>query len=294
MDRFDAMKAFVRVVQTGSFSATGRELNTTQTTISKRIAALEQTLGVKLLKRSSRDHALTPEGARYFESCLQILEQVEETEASLHQDIHELKGHLRISVPVAFGRILLMPLLPKFFAQYPNISVELLVSDKHVDLMSEGVDVAIRASLLDDSGLVARHLMDNHLKLYASPDYLANMPAIKQPSDLTDHQCLLYSRLKSQRTWTLQNADHTQTISVNGKVKCDDGDVLLEAAQLGLGIGLFPEWMSKQAVESGRLMPVLPAYQERTLPMYAVYPKNLYTPMRIRCFIEFIRSYLVI
>ncbi|SMY16663.1 LysR family transcriptional regulator [Photobacterium aquimaris] len=293
MDRFEAMKAFVRVVQTGSFSATGRELNTTQTTISKRIAALEKILGVQLLRRSSREHSLTPAGHRYFESCLQILAQVEETEANLHDNITQLSGHIRIAVPVAFGRILLTPLLPTFFAQYPNISIELFVSDRHVDLISEGVDLAIRARKLEDSNLVARHLMDNPLKLYASPHYLDRVSPILVPDDLSQHECLLYSRLTSQQTWTLKNDQQSYVVPVNGAFKCDDGDVLLEATLHGLGISIFPPWMASQALAEGKLIEVLPTYQEQTLPMYAVYPKDVYVPYRIQCFIDFLKQHLM-
>ncbi|KPA53277.1 LysR family transcriptional regulator [Photobacterium leiognathi subsp. mandapamensis] len=292
MDRFEAMKAFVRVVQTGSFSATGRELNTTQTTISKRIAALETSLGVKLLKRSSRDHSLTPAGSRYFESCLRILAQVEETEASLHDDVQQLAGHIRIAVPVAFGRILLTPLLPTFFAQYPNISVELLVSDRHVDLIAEGVDLAIRARKLEDSNLVARHLMDNPLKLYASKSYIDKSEPILIPANLAKHQCLLYSRLSAQQTWTLTGNGQSHAVAVSGALKCDDGDVLLEATLCGLGVGIFPPWMASQGLAQGKLVEVLPEYQEQTLPMYAVYPKDVYIPYRIQCFIDFLKQHL--
>ncbi|PKF48906.1 LysR family transcriptional regulator [Enterovibrio nigricans] len=284
MDRLSAMKAFMRVVQTGSFSATGRELNTTQTTISKRIAALESELGVQLLIRSSRDHTLTSAGALFFEKCQQILADLDEAETAVRSDITQLKGHIRLSVPVAFGRLVLTPLLPKFFAHYPNISIEIMASDRHVDLIGEGIDLAIRAKQLEDSALIARHLMDNELKLYASPDYIQRMGKPIKPSDLNTHACLLYSRFSEQQRWVLQDNNGTHSVDINGPLRSDNGDVLLEAALAGVGIGLFPFWMVSDWINQGKLTPVLPQYKERTLPMYVIYPKAINTPLRVRCF----------
>ncbi|NVP02792.1 LysR family transcriptional regulator, partial [Photobacterium damselae subsp. damselae] len=169
MDKLGAMRAFVRVVQTGSFSATGRELNTSQTAISKKVAALEKEIGVKLLTRNSRELALTPSGTEYFNKCVAILGEIDEAEASAREDVAVPKGVLRISAPIAFSRLVLASLLSEFNSLYPEISIDLLASDQHVDLISSGVDVAIRARNLEDSTLIARHLFDNVLMLFASP-----------------------------------------------------------------------------------------------------------------------------
>ncbi|GAL02499.1 transcriptional regulator LysR family [Photobacterium aphoticum] len=151
MDQLSAMRAFVRVVQTGSFSAAGRDMHTTQTTISKKVAALENHIGVKLLTRSSRDHALTQAGAEYYETCVNLLGELDEAEARARSDVALPRGVLRITAPVAFGRLLLAPIISEFFSLYPDIQVDLLLSDKHVDLISDGIDVAIRARQLEDS-----------------------------------------------------------------------------------------------------------------------------------------------
>lgn len=289
MDQLSAMRVFVRVVQTGSFSATGRELNTTQTTISKKVAALEKALGVKLLTRSSRDHALTDVGAEYYEKCVAILGEVDEAEANARSQVASPKGVIRIAAPVAFGRLVIAPIIAEFFSLYPEIRVDLAQSDRHVDLISEGVDVAIRARKLEDSSLIARHLFENPLLLVASPDYLALHGEPKEPMELKRHNCLVYTMLKALNNWHFHRDDKQYSVPVSGNFQSDNGDVILEVALAGLGFAQLPIWMVGEHLKSGRLKQVLPDYKAQTLPFNAIYPQNRYVPLKVRCFVDFIK-----
>lgn len=292
MDQLGAMRVFVRVVQTGSFSATGRELNTTQTTISKKVAALEKKLGVKLLTRSSRDHALTDVGAEYYEKCVAIIGELDEAEARARSQVTSPRGVIRIAAPIAFGRLILAPVIAEFFSLYPEIKVDLTLSDKHVDLIGEGVDVAIRARKLEDSSLVARHLFDNQMLLVASPEYLAQHGEPKDPMELKRHNCLVYSMLKTLNVWHFSRGGKNLSVPVNGNFQSDNGDVLLEVALAGLGFAQLPIWMVGEYLKSGRLKQVLSDYEAQTLPFNAIYPQNRYVPLKVRCFVDFMKQKL--
>lgn len=292
MDQLSAMRAFVRVVQTGSFSATGREMNTTQTTISKKVAALENKLGVKLLTRSSRDHALTPVGAEYYEQCVAILGELDEAEARARSEVASPRGVIRIAAPVAFGRLVIAPMISEFFALYPEIKVDLSLSDRHLDLISDGIDLAIRARKLEDSALVARHLFDNPMILLASPDYLVQHGEPQEPADLKRHNCLVFTNLKSINVWQFSRDGKEFTVPVKGNFQSDNGDVLLEVALSGGGLVQLPNWMVDEHINTGRLQQVLGEYSGQNLPFNAIYPQTRYVPLKVRCFIDFMKRKL--
>lgn len=292
MDQLSAMRAFVRVVQTGSFSATGREMNTSQTTISKKVAALEKKIGVKLLARSSRDHALTPAGAKYYQTCVDILGELDEAEAEARSEVTSPQGTIRISAPVAFGRILLAPIMAEFFQRYPDIKVDLQLSDQHTDLISDGIDVAIRAKQLEDSTLIARHLFDNPMLVLAAPSYLQQHGEPKTPEDLKQHNCLVYSRMKDINVWSFTKQNQKHAVAVNGNFQSDNGDVLLEVALTGMGIVILPIWMAEHHLKEGRLTQLMNDYTGQNLPFNAVYLQSRYTPLKVRCLIDYLKEKL--
>lgn len=292
MDQLGAMRVFIRVVQTGSFSAAGREQNTSQATISKKVAALEAKLGVKLLTRSSRDLSLTQVGAEYYEKCVAIISELDEAEAKARSQLASPKGVIRITAPVVFGRLVLAPIMAEFLSIYPDIKVDLALSDKHVDLITEGVDVAIRAKQLEDSSLVARHLFDNPMLLVASPDYLALQGEPKEPTELKQHNCLVYSRLKTVNVWYFDYQDQNFTIPVRGNFQSDNGDVILELALTGVGLAVLPIWMVDEHLKSGRLKQIMSDYVAKPLPFNAIYPQSRYIPLKVRCFVDFIKQKL--
>lgn len=292
MDQLSAMRAFVRVVQMGSFSSAGRDMNTTQTTISKKVAALEKKIGVKLLTRSSRNHTLTPTGAEYFEQCVAILGELDEAEVRARSEIASPRGTIRIAAPVAFGRLVIAPHIAEFFCLYPEIKVDLALSDKHVDMISDGIDVAIRAKQLEDSSLVARHRFNNQMMLLASPKYLALYGEPKEPQELKQHNCLVFSNLKSINVWRFIKEDKELLVTVSGNFQSDNGDVLLEVALAGIGIVQLPNWMVNSHIKSGTLKEIMGDYSGQTLPFNAIYPHNRYVPLKVRYFIDFMKEKL--
>ncbi len=292
MDQLGAMRVFVRVVQTGSFSAVGRELNTTQATISKKVAALEAKLGVKLLTRSSRDVSLTQAGADYYEQTVVVLAELDEVEARVRSQIAAPQGTLRVAAPIAFGRLVLAPMIGEFIQRYPDIKIDMSLGDRHVDLMTEGVDVAIRARKLEDSSLIARHLFENPMLLVASPKYLERNGAPKTLDDLKQHNCIVYSLMKGINIWHFSYQGQERSIPVSGTFQSDNGDTNLEVVLAGLGITGLPIWMVDEYLRSGRLVRVLPDYQGDNIPFNAIYPQNRYVPLKVRCFVDFLKGKL--
>lgn len=292
MDQLGAMRAFIRVVQIGSFSAVAREQNTSQATISKKVAALETKVGVKLLTRSSRDLSLTQVGVDYYEKCVAIIGELDEAEARVRSQVASPRGVIRITAPVVFGRLVIAPVIAEFLSLYPDIKVDLALSDKHVDLITEGVDVAIRARQLEDSSLVARHLFDNPMLLVAAPEYLALQGGPQDPSELKRHNCLVYSMLKTVNVWHFCHEQQNISVLVNGNFQSDNGDVILEVALAGTGLAVLPIWMVDSHLKSGRLKQIMPDYVAKPLPFNAIYPQSRYVPLKVRCFVDFVKQKL--
>ncbi|KJF93656.1 LysR family transcriptional regulator [Photobacterium angustum] len=290
MDQLGAMRAFIRVVQTGSFSATAREQNTTQATISKKIAALEHKLEGKLLTRSSRDLALTEVGAEYYERCVAIISELDEAESNVRAHRALPQGLIKIAAPITFGNIFIAPIISEFLARYPDISVDLTLSDKHVDIISEGVDVAIRARELEDSSLIARHLFDNPNILVASSAYIAKYGEPVTPEDLNQHNCIIYSLSSTMNNWNFYNKKIKKSVSVSGNFKSDSCDAILRSVLDGVGIALLPVWMVDNEINAGRLKQLMPSYKTQPLPFHAIYTNNRYVSLKIRCFIDFIKE----
>ena len=288
MDQLRAIRAFARVVQTGSFSAAARDANTSQATISKRVAALEEKLGVRLMMRSSRDHSLTRAGADYYEKCVAILEELDEAESNARTEVASPRGVLRVTTAVAIGRLLVGPLIAEFLSRYAEIELDLALTDRHVDLLGEGYDVAIRAQRPKDSALIARQLFPNPLFLIASPGYLEQHGVPQNPEELADHNCIIYSQLSTLAVWQFARAGQDISVHVGGKFRCDNGDTVLEAAIAGVGFAMLPHWMIHSQLDSDLLRVVMPEFQLASLPVHAVYPQRRYLPLKVRCFIEFL------
>lgn len=290
MDQLGAMRAFVRVVQTGSFSAAAREMNSGQANISKKVSALEAKLGVKLITRSSRELSLTEVGAHYLEKCIAILAELDEAESTARAQVATPSGLLRVTAPVALGRLLLAPHMNEFLATYPDIKIDLSLSDEHVDLIANGIDIAFRAKQLEDSSLVARHLFNNPMLLLATPEYLEAKGTPSHPNDLVDHNCLVYSMSKSLSNWSFYTEDRALNVNVSGNIRCDSGDVLLELALAHNGIVQLPIWMVNKELKEGKLIQLLQEYAGINLPFHAIYPQNRYVPLKVRCFVDFMKA----
>jgi len=290
MDQLGAMRAFVRVIQLGSFSAAAREQNSTQATVSKKVAALEQKLGIRLINRSSREQSLTQAGAEYFEHCVAVLSEIDEVEARVRSETASPKGLLRIAAPAAFARLVLAPLLPQFIERYPDIEIDLLLDERHIDLISEGVDLAIRARKLEDSSLIARPLFDNPLMLVASPDYLARCGTPETPTALKQHDCIVYSLNRTLNHWHFHKDGIETKVPVSGAIRSNNGETNLALALAGQGITQLPGWMADEYLRSGQLVQLLTDYTTDHIPINVIYPQSRYLPLKVRCFIDFVNE----
>ncbi len=284
MDRIGAMRVFVRVVKAGSFSAVARELNTTQPTISKKITLLEKELGVKLLRRSSREQELTEAGQVYFQRCQRILDDIDETESIIRHQTVAPQGTLRITAPVDFSHSILAPLLKDFLQLYPDIHVDLILDNREIDLVSEGVDVAIRVGELKDSSLFAKPVAESFFCMLASPEYLQQYGTPVEPEDLTQHNCIMYSLL---RIWNLVKTDRTISIPVSGNMRCNNGDMILESALIGTGIAMLPYWLVYKELNAGTLKQIMHDTMPDPVPINAVYLDKKYLPLKVQSFIDF-------
>lgn len=290
MDQLSAMRAFVRVAESGSFSAAARAFNTTQATISKRVAALEDLLGVKLLIRSSRDQALTEAGEEYLQRAIQILDAVDDAEMLARCQTDAPRGLLRITASMDFGRRILSPLLREFMQLYPDIRVDLMLSNYQLDLISSGIDVAIRAGQFEDSSLISRALGRMPLCVVATPAYLRQHGRPGHPSELADHECLLYSLSTNPRRWFFDEDGRTISVLVNGKFQCDDGDAILDMVLADQGISMMPFWMMHHELHCQQLEVILAEFTLPAVAMRMVYPDRKHLPLKTRTFLDFMAA----
>lgn len=286
MDTLIAMRSFVRVVETGSFSAVAKEEDTTQATISKRVAALEAELGVRLLVRGSRVHQLTETGQSYYERVVSILGEIEEAESQARSLTATPRGKLRVSVPTMFGSLYIAPVISEFLATNPEIHLDMKYSEKMVDMVEEGIDVAIRLGELKDSSMIARRLGSDDLIIVASPGYLEKHQAPVHPGELKQHNCLVYSLTARGTVWSFTDKPADTAVHVSGNFQCDTGIGLMEMLLANAGIAFMPTWSVAHYIESGELVHILKGYN-RNYPINAVYPLNRYTPLKTKSFIDF-------
>lgn len=279
---------FVRVVETGSFSAVAKEMNSTQPTISKNIAELESWLGAKLLSRSTRSLRLTETGTDYYERCVAILADVEDAEQMVGHLQTQPRGTVRISTVVAFGRLHLVPRLEGFFKRYPEIRVDIRLSDRVVDLVEEGVDVAIRMGELADSSLIAKKLCTSPYVTVASPGYLKVNGIPKHPRDLREHNYIVYSDAGARSETRFKDHDEPFFVKVDGNLTTNNTEALRAALVAGIGIARTPRWLVADSIEAGQLVPVLAPFQPEPLAIHAVYPPGRHLPSKVRSFIDYI------
>lgn len=284
------MRIFARLVQTGSFSAVARELGIGQSTVSKRLASLETKLGTRLIARTSRTFSLTEVGSDYYERCLPILMEVDEAEASVKSMTSNPVGVLRVTVPVSFGLRHVIPRLPEFLRTYPNLKLDLMLMDRHVDLIAEGIDVAVRIGILDDSSLLSRRLGDSPRLLVAAKSYLDKHGRPKHPHELKKFDCLVYSLLGTGNIWHFQRQGKAFAVQVEGVFRANNSDAVRQMAVAGIGIMVLPKWMSQPYIKNGELEAILTDYTPRGFPIQAVYPQNRYVPSKVRSFVSFLRE----
>lgn len=290
MDKLEAMNAFVRVVALGSYAEAGRALGLTRSAVSKAVMELEQLLGARLLDRTTRRVSATEAGLAYYESCVDILARVDETEMQVSRLHDEPKGVLKINAPVSFGVLHLGPLIALFMASYPALKIELTLNDRFIDPIEEGVDVTIRIGVLADSSLIARRLAAARRVLVAAPAYLKELGVPERPEDLMKHRCLNYGHTTTLQRWQLTREGQTINVAINSVLCSNNGDVLRAAALGGQGITKLPTFLVGADVKAGRLNVVLPTYPPTGLGLFALYAPNRYLAAKTRLLVDFLAS----
>ncbi|OFA00894.1 LysR family transcriptional regulator [Duganella sp. HH101] len=289
MGQFRQISTFVEVVSKGSLSAAARAEGIAPAMIGRRLDALESRLGVKLLQRTTRKLALTNEGAAFLEDCQRILAELEEAETAVAERSAHATGHLMISAPAGFGRQHVAPLIPSFLAEHRDVSVTLNMSDRVVDIVGEGIDVAIRIASLSDSNLVSVKLADNERVVVAAPSYVKRHGEPKTLADLAKHNCLAISSEGSQRGWTFRDNGKNVVMKVSGNMGSNDGQVLHDWALAGKGLAWRSMWEVGNEIEAGKLQTVLNEHSAPGNDIYAVFAQRRHLPLRIRAFVDFLR-----
>ncbi|WP_250458691.1 LysR family transcriptional regulator [Microbulbifer litoralis] len=285
-----AIAVFASVVKHSNFARAAEEQGMTPSGVSRVISRLEERLGVRLLQRSTRRLSLTETGAAFHQRALQILRDLDEAEVEASAASLQPRGLLRLNAPVVFGRQHIAPLLRPLRAKYPELSVELTLSDHFVDLIEEGVDLAVRIGALSDSRLIARRLCANRRLLVASPDYLKHRGTPRAAADLDDHDCLVFTALDRPHQWRLVGPEGPVTVSAAGPLVCNNGEVLTEAAKDGLGIALGATFSVSGALRSGELVRVLPDYEFESTAIYVIYPSTRQLSRKVRAAVDFLAS----
>ncbi len=285
MDRFEEMKAFVAVVDRGSFVAAAEALQSSKSAVSRLVGELEVRLGVRLLHRTTRKLSLTEEGAVFHTRCQELLSKVDEAESEMTAHAVEAVGRLKVSGPVSFGLLHLAPQWPRFLARHPRVTLDISLSDRIVDLVDEGFDAAVRIASLPNSSLISRKLASTRLILCASPSYLADHPRLTHPADLSAHTVLAYSLLSTGDQWMFDGPQGPVSARVSARMVTNSGDTCCEAALQGLGIVLQPDFMVGTHLASGRLVELLPAYRSTELGIYLMYPSRQHVTPKVRALI---------
>jgi DNA-binding transcriptional LysR family regulator len=289
MDKINSLRAFVKVVELGSFSEAGRTLRLSRSAISKYVSELEQDLGVQLLNRTTRHASATENGQAYFERALTILADLDAADQAVAQAQSTPRGLLRVNAPMSFGTLQLGPAIADFMAQCPELQIQLVLSDDQVDPMQGGFDVTLRIADLESSSLIARKIVAIERVVCASPDYLKQHGTPKLPEDLRNHALLTYGFLLTGNQWKLtgKNGDD-HWIQPSWTLCVNNAEVLRDAAVKGRGVALLPTFIAGDALRAGELRIVLAAYKAPPLTLYAIYPPTRHLAVKVRLFIDFL------
>ncbi|MFG1412232.1 LysR family transcriptional regulator [Xanthobacter sp. VTT E-85241] len=288
MDRFQAMQAFVTVVEAGSFSAAARQIGVGQPAISKTIAQLEERLQVRLLARSTHSLAPTDAGLRFYERARAAIREAEEAELEARGAGAGLSGRLRISAATTFARLLIVPRLPEFLARHPDIEIDVLLDDRVIDLVSEGVDLALRMGELIDSTAIARRIARGQRSVLATPAYLARAGTPLAPADLATHEAIVYSQLGA--SWTFRRNGAQASVAVKGRVRLSAAEGIRAAVLADMGLTVNSDWMFAPELESGAVRRVLEDWELPPVDLWAVFPTGRLASAKARAFADYVES----
>ncbi|MEM9497940.1 MAG: LysR family transcriptional regulator [Pseudomonadota bacterium] len=289
MDRIDGMHSFVAVVETGSFSAAGQRLGISNKLVSKRVAQLERQVGMTLLHRTTRSMSLSHEGERYLEGARRVLAEVEQLETEFDGS-DGLKGTVRVAAPLTYGDLAVAGAASRFVKEHPDMTVELDLSDRYVDLAKGGFDIAIRIGHLNDSTLVVRKLGETAMKVVAAPSYLKRHGVPMHPAELCEHVCIRDANHPDPNRWPFHiDGQHVQ-VPVSGPFLANSPPACLVPTRAGLGIFVCPDVFLRDELDSGRLTEILPEFHSRTLPIQSVQLPSAFRKPRVRAFVDFMRA----
>ncbi|HBW1762819.1 TPA: LysR family transcriptional regulator [Klebsiella pneumoniae] len=292
MDRFDAMRAFARVVEAGSFTKAAQTLHMSKTTVTQLIQQLESRLRVRLLHRTTRKLGVTPDGAVYYERVIRLLADMEDAENSLSSAAMTPRGRLRVDVPSPLARLILVPALPAFHARYPDIQIDMGVSDRVVDLIGDNVDCVLRGGQITDQSLIARHVGDLQIGVYVAPSYVERLGAPAHPRELqnTDHCIVGFLSSRTSKIDPLVLCSENERIEITGNyvLAVDDGNAYLEAGLVGLGVIALPNYMAAAHQAVAALIPLFTQWRISPMPLYLAFPPNRHVNAKLRVFIDWI------
>ncbi|HTH95130.1 MAG TPA: LysR family transcriptional regulator [Rhodocyclaceae bacterium] len=300
MDKIQAMRTFVRVVEAASFSAVANEINTSQSAVSKQVAALEADLGVKLLTRTTRALTLTDEGERYFEHARRLVADISEVESSIRKGKQQLTGWLRVGASVGFGRIKLMPFIQSFMAKHPSLKIDLRLNDGFVDVVEQGLDVVVRIGTLQDSTMIARRVGMTYRIVLAHRSYVQSLasrslPLPTIPEELLSHNCLVYTEMPTKNLWTFtagasasEAVGTKRTIRVEGNLQTNSSEVIRAAVLAGMGIAYAPIWMFEEEIRRGEMHEILPDWKPKSIPISLVSPPERFHSAKVKAFADHI------
>ncbi|MFS4583204.1 LysR substrate-binding domain-containing protein [Phaeobacter sp. C3_T13_0] len=292
MEGMGDIPVVLAVAETHGFAAAAHRLGVSKSAVSKRISAIESKLGAQLFHRSTRNVSLTEAGEHFYRHAVRAFEAAQEAEDSVLALQGAPKGRLKVNIPMAFGRLHVAPLVPKFLETYPGIELDMVMDDRLIDLIDDGFDLAIRGGTLEDSSLVARKIVPLVNVLVAAPEYIDRHGAPGAINDLSSHNCLQYSYTRDFQEWKFRVSQKTVNIRATGNFRVNNGEALRDAILGGLGIGRLPSFIAGPDIASGRLIRVLPDYDMPSQTLYAIYPKRLHLPTKVRAFIDFIVEHI--
>jgi len=293
MGRLHAMETFVRVVETGSFSAAARDLKTGQPAISKTIAGLEDRLGVRLLVRSTRKLSPTEAGIAFYERALRAITEANEAEAAAHGVGAGLEGRLRVCAPVTFARLHLVPKLGEFLDAHPKLRLELVMDDRTIDLVSENIDAGFRLGVLTDSALTARKLTQAERLVVASPAYLARRGVPSTPADLLEHDGIIYGQTTGGEEWLFRRGTSETSVQIQSRLTLSAAEGVREAVIAGQGFSISSRWMFAPELESGEVVPILEEWSLPSMDLWVIYPTGRLKSTKVRAFVEWFEKIII-
>jgi DNA-binding transcriptional LysR family regulator len=288
MDTLEGLKTVIAVVETSSFTAASERAGMSKSLVSKYVGEVERQLGVRLFNRTTRRLALTDAGRLYYEQALLLIEQYNNMIDNVTGEKSDPRGLLRVSAPVTFGEMKLAPLIPHFTALYPDLNIEIVLSNSAVDMLEEGVDVRLRIGGVDDSNMIARHLKTFPLILCASSNYIGRYGAPQTPEELRSHTCIIDSNFRVGKQWPFISPQGvSSTINVTSVVAVNSPKAVLEIAIASGGIAMIPEFIVEDAIKNNQLVPILADHTTLEFSLFAIYPHRKYVAKKVRCFIDF-------